>query len=201
MAQTRNIIFVDLDRTLFDTDRFYAEVWRVLGERHGFDGDAAQKRVKEFYYEVRAGYHYDYGFHNHLAAYIPQVSVPQAMAEVYDALKNTSFLYDDATELFGWQPSYDVHVLTFGETDRQQFKLRFCELLAPLPTHIILEPKAQFIAANFPNRHGLLIDDKIEGDLPPYIKQIHIDRQSGVAISRKSAIILVNSLKQVTPLL
>ncbi len=195
----RQLVLVDLDRTLFDLDKFFTTIWRTLGDMYGFNAQDALDHMREFYYRPKDGYHGTYAFGNHLHVFVPDADEHATIQLLVDRLRGTSFLFDDASVLFEWAKRFDVRILSFGESHIQEFKLAFCPELAVIPTELIMERKTEYIAEHYAGRHGFLVDDKLELGLPEGMRQIWIVRDPHdprLENKPKSDIILVNSLKQ-----
>jgi hypothetical protein len=193
------VLFLDLDRTLFDTVSFMTTLWRALSDHYGQDYDHCMALVPQYYRAIGDYRYYDLKIHLQDGL---GVDPEEAVAAVTPQLKNTDFTFPDASELHIWQKSdYEIRILTFGPAWVQQFKMRFAPSIAHLPIDIILEPKNEFIAREYADRNGLLVDDKRGLHLPPNFKEVWIDREHTMQNAQEYGIIYINSLTQVKELL
>lgn len=193
------VLFLDLDRTLFDTVRFMNALWHALAAQCGQDYDHCMAMVPQYYRAIGDYRYYDLWLHIQDGLGVdPEVAV----AAITPHLKGADFTFPDASELHEWQKTdYEIRILTFGPEWVQRFKLQFAPRIAQLPIDIILEPKNQFIARDYAGRSGLLVDDKRDLHLPPNFKEVWLDREDTMQNSQEYGIICVNSLTQVKELL
>lgn len=163
----KHVLYVDFDRTLFDTQTFFTDLWQWLGDEYGLDGQAEQQRANEFY--TMCGTLYDYDFFTHIdACGLARTDVEQRAKQALTG----PYLYQDAQYALALRPI----ILTFGNSDYQRFKLSFCDL-ADYTTIIIQESKGDYIARHHPRDSVTLVDDKdLIAELPPQVHFIRIDR-------------------------
>lgn len=170
MANNKPLLLLDLDRTLLDTDRFTdlvaRQVFTLTGTRHN-------------------PRHYHNGDGCNYEAFTAAMETPPCLFEqaVRRAAKTSllTLLYPDVWPLLSRpgrvaDTSIDIAILTFGNTQYQKLKISSLPPLTPLPAHITQEPKRDYIARNFPNRAGWLVDDKPNQNLPDGWGEIHLDR-------------------------
>lgn len=175
---------MDLDRTLFDTNRFIERVWSYAGERYHLNVEIERLRAKQFY-DIY-GDSYDYRFFDHLR---DCVGADFDQADFILSAKRTlsgQFLYPDVTP----QLIDAIHaILTFGNKEYQMFKLSLCPELEGIDCHIVLEPKGAYISRTFP-MPTLLIDDKdLKGECVPPAYAIQIDRSLEAEDAKEAAVI------------
>lgn len=193
------ILFVDFDRTLFDTARFTTQLWEVVGRRYGIDVQAAKQEGKAYYNYV--GRLYDYDFFTHMRQ-LTDESDSAILQAVCQDLAGQGFLYDDSDEAFAWdREGYDVRVLTFGNEPYQRLKLALAPRILELPVVIIRESKADYLASAHAMQQGWLVDDKPDQRLPAGFKEINLNRTADLPISQQSGYVIVNSLKHVRNIL
>ncbi|HSE61048.1 MAG TPA: hypothetical protein VLA88_01995 [Candidatus Saccharimonadales bacterium] len=190
-------VFVDFDRTLFNTELFQRLCWQEIGNAYNVDVEAAHAQMPAWYHQV-GDLHY-YSLDEQLAAMFTQDTPDEIMATIRPKLASMAFSYPDAKEVFAWQKAgYEVHIVTFGEEWFQNTKRSFVPELAELPFHITLEQKGSFIASNFPDATGFMIDDKRNLDLPPAIREVWLNR---VDNKQEAGILTIHSLKAMEELL
>lgn len=190
---TRKILFLDLDRTLFDTDLFVKEFWHAAAKLYNFDPIHQIAQLSSWYKPVG-----DFGYYSvedHVRAALGKTAAEVGEA-VRPILQNTHFAYPDTSEIPTWQArgDYELRILTFGGEWLQKYKLSLTPTLNGLPYDIILVAKGDFIAKNFTDAQGFLVDDKLGNNLPPTFKQIWINR---ITDMKNPGIITVQSLTQV----
>lgn len=194
------ILFVDFDRTLFDTNAFTTQLWQSVGRRYGVDIE--QAKVESKVYFTYHGNLYDYDFFGHMR-YITGLSDAAIEAVVREDLAHHQFLYDDSDEVFAWQRAgYDVRILTYGNESYQRLKLGFApNIVEKLPVVIIRERKADYLASAHAEQLGWLIDDKPDQQLPTGFAEINLNRTAELPVARGSGYVIVNSLTHVRDIL
>jgi hypothetical protein len=180
------LILCDFDRTLFDTDQFFLEIWQLAGKMYEIDDEWERSQAPDFF--TKYGDAYDYRFFEHLKrAAGQQLSIPHFINEARKAFSD-KFLYDDATNHV---ITMIDEIVTFGGTEYQTFKLGLCPSLDAIPRRIILEPKGEYITKNY-TQPTILVDDKLlEGTLQFPARFIRIDRSLA---SENSSIGIITSL-------
>ncbi|PLS80788.1 hypothetical protein CYG49_04145 [Candidatus Saccharibacteria bacterium] len=170
----RKKIFVDLDRTLFDTDVFIAAVWHYLGKKYPIDTEVEKARAKQYYtYDQDL---YNYHFFDHIRALaIGDVQTIRFELSLY--LREQSLLYNDTQKgLAALKELGGATILTFGNEEYQRFKIACVPELAWLPVEIVQQHKRHFFSENY-TQPCILIDDKdLYGQLPSTVEFIKIDR-------------------------
>jgi hypothetical protein len=196
---SRKTVFVDLDRTLFDTNQFMVAVWEAVGQLYpNVDILYETSRIGKWYAHVGDLKHYLFPKHfAHATGGVFQDAVPA----LHSLLQHEQFAFPDATAVKTWQAKgYEVRILSFGATDLQQFKLSLIPAFDE-PRDIILEAKGPYLAKHYPGAVGVMVDDKRNSSLPPNIKEVWLQRDETMDIKREPGIIVINSLKGVEELL
>lgn len=171
----KTTLLLDFDRTLFNTNKFYEAVWRVLAARYGVDPDVEITRAQDFYTYVD-DFH-DYDFFAHIDAL--RIGSKAEVSTVLKAeLMGIDFLYPDAQDALRLKHRYELSILTFGNEPYQRFKLGFCPELQDVPTRITLMRKGDYIRGHNAGQEVTIVDDKqLVGTLPEHVRFIHLDRQ------------------------
>ncbi|MGH7196282.1 MAG: hypothetical protein ACREGJ_00765 [Candidatus Saccharimonadales bacterium] len=173
--------YLDLDRTLFDTERFVLELFKVAGRIYREKGVRRMRLLTDLPHQIRyVGDLSYYPFFDHLAEY--GVDTQEAKKLLYEALKDNDFLYKDAHELLDWLESHGIqpHILTFGDKDYQSFKISLAPRLQNLPVTIVQESKGAFLARQA-CESAILVDDKLVTDLPEWCTGALLTRKKSVA--------------------
>lgn len=169
--------YIDLDRTLFHTDRI-AELFPVLERlypentalRNGF----ASREQYFVFPHVKDGdtktYYYD------LARQLREAGLD--LDKTFDALRTElgdgRFEYEGARELMRALRTYgSVKILTYGEDVYQKFKASLCPSLRGLEVITTVKPKVEYlndccVAGDW------IVDDKIIDGLALGIRAVHI---------------------------
>lgn len=193
-------IFVDFDRTLFNTPYFMDVMWHAIGSAYGVNAALALADVPNWYRYVTGAWRY-YVIEEHIP-HVTGQSAPEVMTAISATLARHTFVYPDTTEVLYWQrQGHKVHIVTFGEQWFQRVKLELVPILANTPCTIVLQEKAQVLRQQFPDVSGMLIDDKRNTTLPQGLTEVWLRRQLQQPIMRQNGMISVNSLKQVTHIL
>lgn len=155
------IVYLDLDRTLFQTKRSGEVLLSHVGLLFPrFEVSRAIRERDSYYVEVGDLYYHDMSRQLRENGLDPQ--------EVYDMLSQTEvadgrFEFEGCRELIESIGSRaDVRVFTFGPDDYQRFKAKLCPSLTDLPVITTLQPKAKFLESNHDN--AWLVDDRPIGD-------------------------------------
>lgn len=170
------ILFVDFDRTLFDSTRFSEAIGQVLQKLYGINQEEFIAKQSDFF--TYHDEHYDYDFYAH--AHDMTGETPERIRAILKTeLGSASFLFDDYKELRKWQRAgYTVRILTFGNEAFQRLKLEYAKAISDVPGDIIQEQKRDFIAREHPDGHGWLVDDKPDQKLPKGFVEITLDRKA-----------------------
>lgn len=194
---TKKLLLLDLDRTLLDTQRFMHDLWMELSRVYATDYDYQMARVPHWYRSMGDYRYYDLKLHIEEDLH---VAADEAIGHIMPAMLKNDYLFDDAKALSDWQKmGYDIRIMTFGPLWVQEFKLRCMPTLKDIPKDIILEDKGAFIARQYADREGFLVDDKRNVTLPKNIREVWLDRE---ATNRNpEGIITINSLTELREVL
>lgn len=184
-------VFLDLDRTLFQTDLFDELRWELLAQWYPevIDLPSEWARQREFY--VYHGELYFYDFTAHMAALGLEVD------EVYERLRTSELAdgrleYEGVRALVEWaRERGDVRILTFGPEDYQSLKLALCPSLRDVPVHRTLEEKGGFFRSLSHDAADevWMVDDKLIPELPEYVHDVQADVERKVVEQQDWAVI------------
>lgn len=181
----RRLVLADLDRTLFDTTRFVADVWALAGREYGLDANAERERAPDFYHYY--GDWYDYRFFDHLEMAAGEGFDRAGFIAAAQRELSGNYLFDDVTaDIIGLIDA----IITFGNEPYQSLKLALCPQLEGIERHIILGSKGAYIAEAF-TAPTVLIDDKAIGAEIVYPAAfIRIDRTDGGASDTPNELVI-----------
>ena len=173
------LLVLDLDYTLFDTDRFVQDLAVLVAGEVGIAAGDYLLQIPD-YYEHSGEHLAHYQFSRHLGA----LGLHEQFLErkITPALTGRDYTYTDvdvSVRAF-LRDGYDVRILTYGEQRYQQLKLRCAGIAGQLAADIILESKGAYIARRFAGRAGAIVDDKQITDLPAGVQAVYIDRTGGI---------------------
>jgi len=185
--RSKSILFVDLDRTLFDTSRFVEAIRNELKLQFQVVMTTNEARNYYRYYEDL----YDYDFFKHCQ------DRGVTSQQIYDCIfpelliKYGSFLYEDVRSLLGTE----FEIMTFGSEPYQSLKLKMAPELQDRAVTIVHERKGAYINREFKNVSVTLIDDK-PAAMTGYSAGtfIHLDRAQKVPIINDESGIHIRSL-------
>ena len=176
----RPLLLLDLDYTLFNTDRFVQDLAQLVAPAAGIAAPVYRQQIPD-YYEHNGMHLAHYRFSQHLGA----LGLNKGFLEekITPVMTGRDYTYPDvdASVRAFIRDGYDVRVLTYGEQSYQQLKLRCAGIAGQLAADIILEGKGLYIGRRFPGRAGAIIDDKQITDLPAGVRAIYIDRTGTTA--------------------
>lgn len=171
------MLLIDLDHTLFRTGTVFWQDFALAFARAAGEPDDMLLDGYEAY-TVGEGRLRHTDYQRMLSDY--SIANDDVIRELDEISAGKNYLHADALELLDrltvLKARYDVAVLTFGDPDFQSLKLRLVPELDQIPRYIVQELKADFIAREFYDRVGILIDDKPDQHLPPGWREVHIDR-------------------------
>jgi hypothetical protein len=159
----RRLYILDLDRTLFDTKRFFDDLLAALGRSHGLDPDKAKASMAEFV-DPEAGGYDPHGHHEKLLG----LSADQLDALITRELSGRDYLFPDAT---AWledkraDKDNEFVILTQGRPRYQQLKLAHAAAARSLPMVVVPSDKAGQIRSRYAGRpydQITLVDDSAE---------------------------------------
>lgn len=178
----RNIVILDMDKTVFPTWEFLSDVAQVLHEEFHID--------KEQFYDSIDGRHVmgaDNLRHYDFFAHIYNLGLDGDEVEkcILHAFRERDYVYDDVPQFINFLLSKvtptAVMLLTYGEQRFQQLKYKCAPTLSNLACVDTLEPKNQYIKKHFAHHHGIIIDDKLINDLPVSFKGVLLKRDANNA--------------------
>ncbi len=188
-------MYLDLDRTLFDTHAFMVAVQRASEEVFG-EYEVKATALHENYtdFRGRVDKQYYYQLFEHLAHY----GIAKELAEerLRLVLKSVDFLYPDARDLleFIHTQHLDAEILTFGEPLTQNFKYSFIPASHTLPLVSLLSSKGHYIKSQS-KQASIIIDDKLITDLPGSCQGILLDRHQAEALVKNQDYWTINDLR------
>lgn len=189
-------IFVDLDRTIFETDVFVASIWHYLGKKYGVNGQVEQQRFEQFCsYD---GDMRDYDFFSHLEA-LDIGDVPALVFELTLYLQKQFLLFNDSEEgIRTLQELGGFTILTYGNERYQRFKLACVPELARFPVEIVQQHKKHYFVERHPNEPSILIDDKdLAGSLPENVAFYRIDRTQPLPVIDQGSYVSIRKLQNI----
>lgn len=169
-------VYLDLDRTLFDTDRSGRAIWDALDALPQVDAHAEFARQREFYVYQNEGSTYYYDF----AAHLESLSLDPADIEAYllETATGDELLLPGAVEFVEQLRSAGIQpeILTYGHDFYQRLKAKLCPVLADIVIHTTLGPKQDFF---YDKSASILVDDKpIGNQLPPQVAFIQVQLEA-----------------------
>lgn len=192
---SRPIVYLDLDRTLFQTTRI-VEIWQWLERRYPeiVDAERDLARMKQFYQWYDDLYCYDMSAHVRALGLVPgQVYRELATSELADG----RFEFPGCSALIDYLKTVALPIiLTYGTDDYQRCKVALCPSLAGVPVETTLSAKRDWLAQHA--AAGWLIDDKPIGDgLPTSVRFIQVDLEEKPAVKSNPHWPVVTTLHQV----
>jgi len=211
------LIVLDLDRTLFDTARFYQDFLAALAHTWNTELATTMMNVE------RTGEHLDpfeYLQDKHGITYEEVINAFKSFTEAKYP-NGTNYLFEGAPELVEYlrkRPCTQVLIMTTGTKQSQEFKIALCPELASLNHEIISENKGKVLQDKFEEtgsitlrgrhfHHFVLVDDKASALMPIAAHKrrilIHILREDAKFQEHtgRSDIREVSALRQVIDLL
>lgn len=173
------ILFVDLDRTLFDTVAFFNFVENILINEFKVTTEDYEK-VRPLYAVESTDPMLRYSDFDEILIRL-DISKESFQQVVTSSAGNNKFILKDAVGFIEWLQqctTHEVRILSFGQYYFQMLKLLVSPALSNFPEHIIMQRKNEFIAKEYTNRTGILIDDKPNQALPEGWVELFIDRLS-----------------------
>ncbi len=173
------IVFLDLDRTLFDT-RQVIELWRELARHYKLDADKATSERSNWYVWTSTETYY-HDFSAQLRSY--GIDPKEAMERIVkSALAEGEFEFPYADILVSSLKTLaNVKVLSFGADDYQRMKAALCPSLHGIEVITTLEPKQTVLAKYAATNNCWLVDDKPIGrDMPNGVNFIQVALESEV---------------------
>lgn len=159
-------VYLDVDRTLFDTSKFDALRWELLGREYGVSAEAGRSSQQQFYRYSGDMYTYDFAAHmQNIGLDIEEAGSMLLRSELADGRLE----YDGVGELVAWiQEQGMVRLLTYGMRDYQLLKIALCPSIKDLEVATTLDTKDTFFIQH-PEPAVLLDDKPIREILPPHV--------------------------------
>lgn len=174
------IVYLDLDRTLFQTSRV-KEIWDQIGKLYSdVDVDTAFENRSEYYHFVGDSYYHD------MSAQLEALGLEPEL--VYEELRQSEiadgrFEFEGCKELIAeLSPHAELHVFTFGTDDYQRFKASLCPSLHGIPVTTTLASKAD-VLDEFQEECWLVDDKPIGLELPGNVSFVQVSLEGGEANS------------------
>jgi FMN phosphatase YigB (HAD superfamily) len=162
MANSQNIphFFLDLDRTLFDTDRAKPIIYEAIQEAYDIDADALRFDRRRHYVYPSGDDTYYYPLFAHLHK-DHAIDPDEAAGKLGDALEGHDFLFEDAHLFLDELDAAEApaSILTFGDDAYQEFKVSLCPRLSDYDVTVTRESKGLHIATTT-EAPSVMIDDK-----------------------------------------
>ena len=164
-------VYLDVDRTLFDTDLFDTLRWQLLEREYGVDV-AERQRQPTFY-----SYRDDMWFYD-FSAHMKDMGLP--VDEVYERVRCSELAdgrleYPGVRELVEWvQTCGVVRLLTYGADDYQRLKVALCPSLQGLETIVTQSGKGRLFRSQALARPAWMVDDKPIHGLPENVNFIQV---------------------------
>lgn len=173
------IVFLDLDRTLFDTRRVI-EIWRELARHYELDAEkAAAERFNWDVWTSKETYYND--FSAQLRAYnIDPVEGFEHIKKSKLGRGEFEFPYTDVL-VSTVKSLAEVKILSFGADDYQRLKAALCPSLDGVEVITTLEPKRVILKRYAADYDCWLVDDKPIGhDMPAGVNFVQVALESEV---------------------
>ena len=189
--------YIDLDRTLFRTDRV-GEIFDSIERLYPHN-----QHIKEGY-EQRHAYYVtsrqtdgdDSSYYHDLVTQLcdAELDCEDVFLKLASQIGDGRFEYSGAKELIDTARARgDVKILTYGEDTYQRFKASLCPALTDVEVISIIEPKPQYLNTNAV-AGDWIIDDKQMSGVKPGIRAVRIQHDANVPAE-------VHSLAEVTALI
>lgn len=175
----RPLVFLDLDRTLFDT-RKVSEIWQELAKHYPIDvATATSERSKWYVWASADTYHHDFSAQLRAYGINPKEAFALLQASsVADGRLEFPYVDQLITTL---APLAGLKVLTYGIHDYQHLKASLCPSLENVDIVSTLEPKAVVLERYIREHSCWLVDDKPIGhELPAEVHFVQVALESEV---------------------
>ncbi len=191
---TYNQLYLDLDRTLYDTSRAAGLIRAAAADKLTEAGVTEQQLADEQeQFHQYYGEWYFYDFFSHMAAH--NLAEPDVKAFLRERLNGVDLLFPDAKDLLESLAARrgDVVVLTFGDKRYQEFKYSLVPQLQDFRMVCIQSSKGNYIRTQI-KRPSLIVDDKQILDLPDDCQGILIDRSREAAFEQADGYWIINDM-------
>jgi hypothetical protein len=194
------VILLDFDRTLFDTDSFWADFSICLAEASGLKSSVIFKDYENYVSDKDKLRFIDYD-NLILRHSINHKFVLELMKK---RMSNKHYLFADVLPTLKLlelnDKQIEVAILTFGQYKFQKMKISLCKELKNTTTYVTLLPKNEFIQYYLSGRTGYLVDDKAGQNLPAGWVEVHLNRQVPLDSANriKSRLFEISNLAQIS---
>ena len=190
------VVYLDLDRTAYNTDLSGRLIWQEIANNFGVDGSHEYDRQRQFYVYNDESYAYD------LSAHLLDLGL--STDSVYGYLRQSSLAdgrleYLGLAEFVSWvRRRGEIKVLTYGVDDYQRLKASLCPSLNGVEIITTLGSKAEYLA----NKGEVwLIDDKfMANDLPPNVRFLWMLQDGQDAAGRDACRSFADAVKAIMDL-
>ena len=190
------VVYLDLDRTAYNTDLSGRLIWQEIANSFGVDGSHEYDRQRQFYVYNDESYAYD------LSAHLLDLGL--SVDNVYGHLRRSSLAdgrleYLGLAEFVSWARGRgEIKVLTYGVDDYQRLKASLCPSLSGVEIITTLGSKAEYLA----NKGEVwLIDDKfMANDLPPNVRFLWMLQDGQDAAGRAACRSFADAVKAIIAL-
>lgn len=185
-------LYLDLDRTLLDTDKLVSHLFAACEKLYGLSQQTLRAEIPDFYFSAGDLRHYD--MFAQLSAH--GINYESARQELAAELAGQDFAIPGLDDLlqFVADQNLDAHILSFGKTDYQMFKYHMLPQAKHLPITVIFEEKDKYLQQQS-TEPTVLLDDKRTWPLPPWCVQLLLDPKAGdEPVQENSQMWTVNSL-------
>lgn len=170
MSSLLDVLVLDFDRTLFNTDEYFTWVVDLLESDFGVPRVVALRDFPK-YKHVNFNLQY-YDFFAHIGAM--GLDLDQVEQTIIRKLQGRGLYSDVAGILAGLPDSLECIVLTYGDPRHQRLKYTVSGL--QLPMHISPGQKGEWLQKHYGDKRGLMVDDRIIYDLPSEFAYEQVDR-------------------------
>lgn len=183
MKPTRPTFYVDLDRTLFITDRvgeIFDAIERLYPDNKHIKGGYERRRTYCVFPRQLEGD--DAMYYHDIVAQLRDAGLDsnEVFTRLTDDICDGKFEYPGIAELIQTlQARGEVKILTYGEDLYQRFKVSLCPSLAGIEVVSTVEPKTQYLNENA-SAGDWIIDDKLMTDIKPGIRVVRIQHYPNV---------------------
>lgn len=192
-------LYLDLDRTLFMTDRIKPLLAEACERLYGIP--PAKLQQEQPVYSVRVGDQYFYRFFEQLEHY--GIARNRAIRELRQAFAGLDFLYADARKLLAYLSlhHWSATVLSLGDQDFQVFKYSLVPELQTLPIVCTEKLKDEYFRSHVPEK-ALIVDDHKVENLPATCQGVLLDRIQRKLLHRQAdGYLVISDLTRVEELL
>lgn len=171
-------LFIDFDRTLFDTLRFWDDLDLAITKKFGLKKGSLTENYLSFSVSNGDLRMVDYNMMIHNLG-VSKKDLSLFLSKII-RLEINNYIYPDGIEFLmniqSLSDKYDVEILSYGNYEYQSLKMNNVPKLDHIKKYIVDEPKSIYIKRTFPDHRGLLVDDKPNQSLPKGWVEVNIDR-------------------------